>query len=205
MKNFWNDIDNWSTNDDQGATLHDTVDNHEAMYEECVRFTGWVPETSEETDLYTEKIRKITPTMRHRKPNFRPSNDRWFAIPDEKNFPSIYEFLQKNSHQYFGTIISKMGPGCWLLPHTHGSYAPDGTPPAEEYLYNMSLNYPDGCKFAVYSRGIIPFRAGDIYKIDVTQYHAVSNDSKSDRYHLMMRNKKFWEWAKKTLDISDWV
>ena len=72
-----------------------------------------------------------------------------------------------------------------ILVHQHHHHK--GAEP--QFLYNMAINEPEGCKFAIYPSGIIPYNAGDIYKLYVHNKHAVINGNK-DRFHLMFRHNK---------------
>ena len=52
----------------------------------------------------------------------------------------------------------------------------------------MCLNFPEGCRFAIYPTGLVPYKAGDIYKLHVhISTHSVINNSTEDRFHIMLR------------------
>ena len=193
---FWNKIDEWTDNSQKGvgAEFHDSVSNHEEMYQECVRYQDWIHATTEPNNV-SEDLVNITKVGFEDAPNMKWDGDkfvsadgiwpRWFAIPDKDNFPTIYKFLEKNKHQYRLPVISKLGPGATILPHRHigQTHIP--------FLYNMCLNFPEGCRFAIYPTGLVPYKAGDIYKLHVhTCVHSVINNSTEDRFHLMLRGIK---------------
>jgi hypothetical protein len=113
-------------------------------------------------------------------------------MPTKEDFPVIYEFLKCNEHQYFRPEISRLDPAGQIFPHTHMS-----SEFTEEWMFNMSLNFPDKCKFAVYPTGLIPYQAGDVYKLKVKNYHSVINESDTPRYHIMMRTKEYMQLWKK--------
>ena len=200
---FWNKIDEW-TDDPQegagaefhflsplGAEFHDSVSNHEEMYQECIQYQNWIHATTEPNNVSKDlvNITKVgfedTPNTKWDGNKFVPADGiwpRWFAIPDQDNFPTIYKFLEENKHQYQMPVISKLGPGAVILPHRHigQRHIP--------FLYNMCLNFPDGCRFAIYPTGLVPYKAGDIYKLHVhTSTHSVINNSTEDRFHIMLR------------------
>jgi len=166
---FWQTIDEWSTGTDESAMFHQYVPNHEDMLAECIAYNYW------ESDIYgIGKDRTRT-----------EDEKRLFALPNPKDFPKLYQFLQENSHQYFSPQISLLKSGGQILPHNHKDSKRD-----EKWLFNMSLNFPAECKFAVYPTGIVPYRAADVYKLRVENFHSVINESDTDRYHIMMRTKE---------------
>ena len=167
-----------------GATFHDSISNHLQMLEECKNFSAWVRmEGQEETsDHIIEKHGNLldgVDNVRYISPN-KPW-DRWLAIATQEHFPTLYEFLQKNSHQYKDCTVSKLGPGAKIKPHIHHPLKP-------KYLYNLCINFPEGCKFEVHPNGEIPYRPGDIYRLQTRHLHSVTNDSTEDRYHVVMEH-----------------
>ena len=197
---FWNKIDEW-TDDSQegvGAEFHDSIPNHEEMYQECVRYQDWIHAKTDPNSV-SERLINIrnmnfenAPNMKWEGNRFVPTDGiwkRWFAVPDSDNFPTIYKFLEKNKHQYHLPVISKLGPGGAILPHKH-PLIDNGDHMVGHFLYNMCLNFPEGCKFAIHPTGLVPYKAGDIYKLHVhTGTHSVINNSTEDRFHIMLRPK----------------
>ena len=55
-------------------------------------------------------------------------------------------------------------------------------------------------KFGILPSGIIPYTAGDIYKIDVYADHSVKNESNEARYHLVFQEKKLHRVALQVLE-----
>ena len=103
--------------------------------------------------------------------------DYWWTVPQKEDFPTVYKFMD-HFPRFKNPVMSKLGVGHQLLPHNHG--------PAPQYLYNMSINEPEGSKFAVYPTGLIHFKPGDIYKLYANNDHAVINGNET-RYHLLFR------------------
>ena len=91
--------------------------------------------------------------------------------------------MEKNP-QYHHPVVAKLGPDEILLSHNHG--------PAPQYLYNVSINEPDGAKSAIFPSGVIPFTTGDIYKLYVHKQHAVVYGGEN-RYIDMFRGGRFDE------------
>tara|TARA_R100000808_G_scaffold7318_1_gene21567 strand:+ start:5060 stop:5605 length:546 start_codon:yes stop_codon:yes gene_type:complete len=106
---------------------------------------------------------------------------RWSCFPTDKKLPIINEWFKLHP-QYYKPEVMKLDPGGVIPPHSH-DYKPDDP----DWLYNMALNYPDGCKFGVYPCGIIPYKPGEIYKLKVYNDHCVVNNSNEIRYHIVFK------------------
>ena len=51
---------------------------------------------------------------------------------------------------------------------------------------NYALNNPEGCKFYMEGYGIVPFRDGLAYKLDISNKHCIVNDSNEVRFHIIV-------------------
>jgi hypothetical protein len=189
---FWETIDEWSTGTNEAAVFHESVPNHEEMLAECKRYTSWNSESSFPLASGRKRHERIFSTTSNKYEETDRVSSRYFAMPTKEDFPVIYEFLKCNEHQYFRPEISRLDPAGQIFPHTHMS-----SEFTEEWMFNMSLNFPDKCKFAVYPTGLIPYQAGDVYKLKVKNYHSVINESDTPRYHIMMRTKEYMQLWKK--------
>ena len=107
--------------------------------------------------------------------------DYWWTVPQEKDFPTVYKFMD-HFPRFKNPVISKLGAGHQLLPHDHG--------PAKQFLYNMSLNEPEGSRTAIYPQGELTVKPGDIYKLDVHNLHAVKNGNET-RYHILFQGGRY--------------
>lgn len=187
---FWKTIDEWAdpSKADEGAVFIENVPNHEEMLAECQRYTSWNPESAFPLVSGRKRHERYWDTTSNKYEQIPEDRvgTRGFAIPTKEDFPTIYEFLKRNEHQYFRPEISRLDAGGHIFPHTHSS-----PKFVEEWIYNMCLNFPDKCKFAVYPLGIIPFQAGDVYRLRGRNYHSVINESDEPRYHIMMRTKEY--------------
>lgn len=103
---------------------------------------------------------------------------RFTATPTRKTFPSISAYFEGKPN-YLNPEIMKLEPGAVIPPHLHD----------EDYLYNMAINHPEGCKFGFIRGGLVPYKAGDVYKLNVKADHCVFNDSTEDRYHLVWKER----------------
>ena len=220
LEDFWNYIDEWTDKSiigrDAHAEYHDHVPNHEEMYQECLNFDEW----AWEGDRDASNAERITGTgqsfeeVLNRFANNRIM--RWneekkifedvthlrqwpraFAIPYEypESFPTICKFLDENKHQYTKPVISRMGPGAVIIPHRHNLIRRENRI-LGRMLYNMCINFPEGCKFAMHPFGVIPYKAGDIYRLWVHEgVHSVINNTDKDRFHIMLRPANYSEYV----------
>lgn len=197
INDYWNNIEEWADNSGTNTELHDTILNHEEMHEECIRYKDWIHAKTDPKTISKEIINILrvnfenAPSVKWNGVKFVPDTiwKRWFAVPNAEDFPSIYKFIEDNKHQYHLPVISKLGPGGVIIPHTH-RLIDKGDRVVGHTVFNMCINFPMGCKFAMYPTGLIPYRPGDIYKLHVhTGQHSVINNTNQDRYHLMLREK----------------
>lgn len=197
INDYWNNIEEWADNSGTNTELHDTILNHEEMHEECIRYKDWIHAKTDPKTISKEIINILrvnfenAPSVKWNGVKFVPDTiwKRWFAVPNAEDFPSIYKFIEDNKHQYHLPVISKLGPGGVIIPHTH-RLIDKGDRVVGHTVFNMCINFPMGCKFAMYPTGLIPYRPGDVYKLHVhTGQHSVINNTNQDRYHLMLREK----------------
>ncbi len=144
------------------------------MYQECLAFDGWTNH-GEYTIQFGDEYDLAEPGKHY-------FSGRYIAQTDMDKFPCTHQFVKNFPDEVTSPVIQKLEAGAQIIVHNHGSAIP--------YTYNMSLNYPKGVKFAFYPQGIIPYTAGDIYKLYVAEEHAVRNDSDTDRYHIIFRASK---------------
>lgn len=204
---FWNNIDDWADNSGTNAELYDTVPNHKEMLQECIDFDDWVW-AEEPTNNTTAMWPKPGNSEKEVSEYFNETNtglkwddeqrkfvheergwQRWLATPFDrpKDFPTICKFVEENKHQYGNPVISKLGPEGVIAPHQH-KLKINGNRVLGRFLYNLCLNFPEGCRFAIHPTGLIPYRPGDIYKLHTHEgMHSVLNNTKEDRYHIMLR------------------
>lgn len=80
-------------------------------------------------------------------------------------------------------------PGGYVTPHTDFDHYVLGP-------VNMALNNPEGCEFVMKDVGALPFRAGSIIKLALVNQHAVFNNSKEPRIHMIIHgspNFEYWQ------------
>ena len=196
---FWQTIDEWSTGTNEAAVFHESVPNHQEMLAECKRYTSWNPKSAFFLATGRRRHERVFSSISSKYEKTDRISTRYFATPTKKDFPVICEFLERNVHQYFRPEISRLDAGGHIFPHRHERYVGTGDKQefSEEWIFNMSLNFPNECKFAVYPTGLIPYQAGDVYKVKVKNYHSVINESDTTRYHIMMRTNEYMQSWKK--------
>ena len=89
----------------------------------------------------------------------------------------------KSFPKYVNPVVSKLGINCEVPPHDHG--------PQHQWLFNMSINEPEGSK-TVIGDTVIPYKPGDIYKLYVNNNHYVLNGNEI-RYHVLFRGGRYTE------------
>lgn len=155
----------WSSMSDDPCRFEfiETMPWADHWYEECKAFDGWTP---------FQGYSAVFP-------------GRFSHFPTKEDFPSITAYFQGKPN-YIQPELMKLEPGAIIPPHAHIKTSHYH---ADEYLYNMAINYPEGCKFGFIEGGMIPYKQGDVYKLYINYDHCVVNDSNEDRYHLVWKDK----------------
>jgi len=55
---------------------------------------------------------------------------------------------------------------------------------------NVAITNPKDCKFYLQNHGVLDFEPGTSYRLDLSNYHAVANDSDVHRYHIIIHGQK---------------
>ncbi len=75
--------------------------------------------------------------------------------------------------------IMRLAPGGFIMPHADGKGRTFGP-------FNFALTQPPGCDFVFEGYGVVPFRVGRGFLLDLGVRHAVYNNSDQVRYHLII-------------------
>lgn len=70
-------------------------------------------------------------------------------------------------------------PGGFILPHrdTDNSFLSP---------VNIALNNPHGCEFVMENNGVVPFKPGKAFLLDISNRHCIWNNSNEDRIHIIV-------------------
>ena len=197
-ENFWDTIEEWTDpSAESGHFFGNSVGFHDKILEESKTFDGWShtfdgKNFSDELkyNLTTlcgssmdrwEHLERVQFSKQGEGIAEDDEMDYWWTVPQEKDFPTVYKFMD-HFPRFKNPVISKLGAGHQLLPHDHG--------PAKQFLYNMSLNEPEGSRTAIYPQGELTVKPGDIYKLDVHNLHAVKNGNET-RYHILFQGGRY--------------
>jgi hypothetical protein len=75
-----------------------------------------------------------------------------------------------------------MSPRGYIMPHTDGIGRIFGP-------FNFAINNPEGCEFVIEGHGVVPFKQGSGFLLDIGKKHAIINDSDEYRYHIIIHGK----------------
>lgn len=109
------------------------------------------------------------------------SKYRWTEVCDY--CPYIISMIKSLPFSSFGRVrIMKLAAGGYIMPHVDGPGRIFGP-------LNLALTQPTGCKFVFKDVGVVPFKVGRGFMLDIGREHIVANDSDEDRYHLIIHGK----------------
>lgn len=108
-------------------------------------------------------------------------------IPEiQEIMPQTVEFFKSwPGGTYQRVRVMSLEPGGYVSLHRDNN---------TNYLgpINIAITQPEGCRFIMKDWGMVPFKSGDAYMLDVGNWHAVFNDSDETRYHIIIH---FTEWT----------
>lgn len=105
----------------------------------------------------------------------------WTEVGDEA--PLLSQFVKALPFTDHGRVrIMRLAPGGHIMPHSDGRGRIFGP-------YNFALTNPPGCQFVVEGRGVVPFRPGLGFFVDIGRRHALVNRSDQPRYHLIVHGR----------------
>lgn len=104
---------------------------------------------------------------------------KWTEIQDR--IPKTVEYLKDVfPHDYYTRVrFMLLKAGGYVLPHKDREHP-------LLFPINIALNNPDGCNFIMENHGIVPFKPGSGFLLDLSNRHAVWNNSNEDRIHLIL-------------------
>lgn len=101
-----------------------------------------------------------------------------------ENLPETVKFFQKlwPNKNFSRLRIMLLKPGGYIS--IHKDYNISKLSPI-----NIAINQPNDCNFVMERYGIVPFTDGSSFMLDVSNNHTVFNNSKEDRYHIIVHHK----------------
>jgi len=106
------------------------------------------------------------------------ANYHWTDICEK--CPYIVDTIKSLPYSKFNRVrIMRLAPGGYIMPHNDGDGRIFGP-------YNLALTHPPECFFYFEDKGLVPFKPGRGFFLDLGVRHCVINYSKSFRYHVII-------------------
>lgn len=112
------------------------------------------------------------------------ANYHWTDASDRIPYITKHIVLNLPFTDYGRIRIMRLAPGGYIMPHTDGAGRIFGP-------YNFALNNPQGCEFVFEGHGLVPFKAGRGFMLDLGIKHAVYNNSDEYRYHAIIHGRPY--------------
>ena len=105
-----------------------------------------------------------------------------------KTMPRTVEYFQSWGLEFHRLRVMALEPGGFVSIHTD-------TDRKRLYPINIAITQPTDCKFIMEGWGVVPFEVGKSFILDISNRHAVVNNSNETRYHIIAHytqlNNKF--------------
>ena len=100
--------------------------------------------------------------------------------------PNTVEFFKNNwfGNEFMRLRVMKLDPGGYITLHR------DNDPPGRLGAVNIAVTQPEGNSFVMENYGIVPFKTGSAIMLNISNRHAVINESSEVRYHIIAHHKK---------------
>lgn len=106
------------------------------------------------------------------------ANYHWTEVCD--HMPYTANLVKSLPFTKHGRVrIMRLSPHGYIMPHNDGKGRIFGP-------YNFALNNPDNCLFVFKEYGLVPFKQGRGFMLDIGNDHAIHNDSDEYRYHVII-------------------
>ncbi len=124
-------------------------------------------------------------------------DDRPFCwIPEiVESMPHTVEYFQSWNLDFYRLRVMALEPGGFISIHKDSD---------QKILYpiNIAITQPTDCKFVMEDWGVVPFEVGKSFMLDVSNRHAVVNNSYETRYHIIVHYKELNDKFKNIVKIS---
>jgi hypothetical protein len=113
----------------------------------------------------------------------------------KKNMPFTVEYFKSWNLNFQRLRVMALEPGGFVSVHQDGkksTLAP----------VNIAITQPAGCDFVMEGWGVVPFKPGKSFMLNISNRHAVVNNSKETRYHIIVHCKELNDKFKKIIEDS---
>lgn len=101
-----------------------------------------------------------------------------------EHMPNTIKWLKSLGYKKFRRVrIMCLEPKGFINMHKDQDHSKLGA-------VNVAINNPKECKFYLQNHGLLNFEPGTAYRLDLSNYHAVVNNSNVPRYHIIIHGDK---------------
>ena len=101
-----------------------------------------------------------------------------------QNMPRTIAWLKTLGYKSFQRVrVMCLGPKSFINLHRDQTESKLGP-------INVAVNNPDKCKFYLQNHGVLDFRPGVAFQLDLSNFHSVVNDSNVPRYHIIIHGER---------------
>jgi len=109
------------------------------------------------------------------------ANYNWTDICEQ--LPNTINVIKSLPFNSYGRVrIMRLSPGGYIMPHTDGPGRIFGP-------CNFAISQPQDCEFVFENYGVVPFKVGRGFMLDIGIKHAIYNDSDQYRYHVIIHGE----------------
>ena len=102
----------------------------------------------------------------------------------QKHMPKTIAWLKSLGYKEFHRVrVMCLLPKGFINLHKDQNHSELGA-------VNVAINNPSKCKFYLQNHGVLDFKPGYAYKLDLVNYHTVVNNSNIPRYHIIIHGNK---------------
>lgn len=114
-------------------------------------------------------------------PDFKGHN--WTAEAIQ-NMPRTIAWLKTLGYKNFQRVrVMCLNPKSFINLHRDQTESKLGP-------INVAINNPDKCKFYLQNHGVLDFKPGVAFQLDLSNFHSVVNDSNVPRYHIIIHGER---------------
>ena len=120
-----------------------------------------------------------------REDEFYNDNRPYIWTPEAKKYlPNTVKYFSEYwpGSTFFRVRVMLLEPNGYVTIHKD-------TDTSKLYPINIAITQPKDCQFVMEKHGTIPFSPGDAYWLDISNNHAVVNNSDQPRWHIIVHQK----------------